>query len=256
MYAILILVLANICISAYAFHKIRKIHLSTYRIENNTFRIDREVHRLYPQIQAYLDLAELLKPRRPLPLLRGWAASPDFLMHAASIALTERPRIIVECSSGASTIVLARCCEINGSGKVLSLEHDPVYAEKTRQQIRTQGLERWAFVVDAPLVSSPDPLAPSWYSTANLHLEDERIDFLVIDGPIGSSGVLARYPAMPVLWSRLGSNCFVILDDADRPEEAATIEKWVTEFPLTKQSLAAEKGCILLRRQVSSDNGN
>ena len=151
--------------------------------------------------------------------------------------------------------MLARCCEINGTGKVISLEHDPIYAEKTRQHLRNQGLEEWATVVDAPLVSYPEPLAPTWYSTANLHLADATIDLLVIDGPIGSSGVLARYPALPALWSRLGANCAVILDDADRPEEIETIERWITEFSLVKQSLTAEKGCALLSRTAESNAG-
>ena len=59
----LILVLANIFVSAYALHKIRKIHLSTYRLDSNITQIHQEVGNLYPQIQAYLDLSSLIQPR-------------------------------------------------------------------------------------------------------------------------------------------------------------------------------------------------
>jgi hypothetical protein len=47
----------------------------------------------------------------------------------------------------------------------------------------------------------------------------DEIDLLLVDGPPGSLGEMARYPALHVLESQLASNAVVILDDADRPDE-------------------------------------
>ena len=148
---LLALGLLNLFVLAYVLHKVRKIHLASYRIENSSEKAELEVSRLFGQVKAYLDLEKLIDPRKPLPALRGWAASPDFLLHVALHMLSRKPLEIVECSSGVSTLVLARCCELNGIGHVYSLEHDAEYAAKTNARLQEQGLGRWATVLDAPL---------------------------------------------------------------------------------------------------------
>ena len=244
-----IAVLTNLALTAYGFHKIRKIHQASYRIEKSSAHADQEVTRLYGQIQAYHDLISTIQPRKPLPALRGWAASPDFLLHAANHVLTKKPRTIVECSSGASTIVLARCCEINGFGYVSSLEHDSRYAERTRQDLKEQKLERWATVIDAPLQAYPQIEDQRWYSINTPIFPESKIDLLVVDGPPLDSAALARYPALLILQPNLSSDCTILLDDADREEEAATLAMWHSEFPeFTQYSLPAEKGCAKLER--------
>lgn len=57
----------------------------------------------------------------------------------------------MECSSGASTIVLAQSAKLNGRGHVFSLEHDRDYATKSRVELEKQSLSDWATVIDAPL---------------------------------------------------------------------------------------------------------
>jgi hypothetical protein len=184
----------------------------------------------------------------PLPPTRGWAASPDFLAVLARHAAAG-PRVIVECGSGASTVVLARACERNGRGHVWSLEHLPDMAERTRAWLAEQGLADYATVIDAPLV--PQALAGHagvWYSTDEL--PDLPIDMLVVDGPPGSSGRLARYPAGPRLFPRLSMHGSVFVDDFHRPDERAIVARWQQEFPaLALTSVPCEKGAVVLSRQ-------
>jgi tRNA A58 N-methylase Trm61 len=84
------------------------------------------------------------------------------LLAVAERILQTKPFTIVECSSGVSTVVAARCCQLVGHGHVFSLEHEAEYAEKTRQQLVKHGLEQWATVFHSPLVSVGD--GRRWYS--------------------------------------------------------------------------------------------
>ncbi len=249
-----LLLVGNLLVTLYALHKIRKVHLATYRLEAVLAHVDDESGKLFGQIQAFHALVSLISPRKPLPPLRGWAASPDFLLHVASYALATRPLVVVECSSGASTVVLARCCELNGMGHVWSMEHDPVYASKTRKLLEDQGLLAWATVVDAPLTTSPQTGFAPWYATDGLTVADDSIDLLVIDGPPQDSAPLARYPALPALDTKLSADCAIFLDDADRADERIIVSRWTDEFPrFSVQRLNAEKGCAMLWQAPKDD---
>lgn len=251
----LTLSIALLCL--YLLYKLKEVHLLIRDFADHQ-RQDAAV--LFRQLEALQGLYAELGLEKSLPGTRGWAASPDFLMELVSRARAARPLIVVECSSGTSTLVLARCMELNGQGKVYSLEHDSAYAETTRSLLRRHGLEQWAVVLDAPL--APRQLAGidwSWYTTNALEAEfatahggpAAMIDMLVIDGPPKDSGTLARYPAGPVLFPKLGSGAAVFLDDAARPEETAILARWKKEFPhLEQSSRACEKGCAVLVRQA------
>lgn len=230
---------------AYILHKVRHMHLLVHALRDDT----RQGHTiLFRQLEALQGLYISLGLRRALPLTRGWAASPDFLQELAAHALDEKPRCVVECSSGISTLVLARCMQLNGAGKVYSLEHDPVYARRTRRQLELHGLDAWATVVDAPLTLQEFGAGKQvWYDSAGLPT-GLQIDMIVIDGPPQAVADAARYPAGPVLFPRLRHGAKVFLDDASRPGEQAALERWSREFPLLEiEALPCEKGAAALR---------
>ncbi|AHK79782.1 hypothetical protein M911_12165 [Ectothiorhodospira haloalkaliphila] len=229
-------------------HKVTRIHLATFQLMS----AGHEVKGLFHQLQAYNDLNSLIRPQSPLPLLRGWASSPDFLLHLTQDALRSKPSIILECSSGASTTVLARCCQLNGAGHVFSLEHDARYAEETREQLEDQGLESWATVIHSPLVENVVAGQP-WYDLSDLatSVELSSADMLVVDGPPATTAQEARYPALPELDKYLKQGGRVYLDDASRKDELRIIERWLEEYPgYTKNVLRAEKGAVKLVKQL------
>jgi predicted O-methyltransferase YrrM len=236
-------VLVLLC--AYVLHKVRNMHLLVHAMKDDS----RQEHAtLFRQLEALQGLYVSLGLRRALPLTRGWAASPDFLQELAAHALDERPGCVVECSSGTSTLVLARCMQINGAGKVFSLEHDPAYARRTRRQLELHGLAAWATVIDAPLLAQAfSGRTHTWYDVRGLAPE-LAIDMIVIDGPPQDTGPDARYPAGPALFPRLAPGAAVFLDDAARPGERAALQRWSAEFPdLDILSLPCEKGAAVLR---------
>ena len=103
------------------------------------------------QTDALISLLSALRPIAPLPATGGWAVSPDFLRELASLVLMKRPKLIVEASSGVSTIVIAYCLQMIGSGRVISLEHDAGFREQTLQQLSIHHLQDFATVHHAPL---------------------------------------------------------------------------------------------------------
>jgi hypothetical protein len=52
--------------------------------------------------------------------------------------------------AGGSTVVLARCLALNGSGHLYSLEHLPEYTRQTKAELARHGLSECATVVEAP----------------------------------------------------------------------------------------------------------
>ena len=146
--AISIGVLGLYVIQALTFRKVTRIDREVWDLQK---QLDRSAYVVLSQIEAANALNSLLRTTHPLPPTRGWAASPDFLLALAKHALRVKPEVMVECSSGTSTIVLARCAQINGIGHVYSLEHDEKYAQQSRNQLVEQGLSQFATVIDAPL---------------------------------------------------------------------------------------------------------
>jgi predicted O-methyltransferase YrrM len=198
------------------------------------------------ELASYLALGERLGLRDGLPVDLTWSAAPDFLELIVAHALSARPATIVECSSGLTTLMLARCCALNGRGRVLSLENGPEFAACTRNELECYGLEPWARVLDAPLLPCQiGDQSFQWYDLAGL--QASRIDMLVIDGPPGFLQRHSRYPALPLLHDRLGDDCVVFLDDAARQDERELVERWRTEFPCRHDDVATVRGCAVLR---------
>lgn len=244
------LLLGLAALGAITLHKVRRIHQMQFSIQLDLTAIRQEVETQYRQLEALAALNRLLRLEIPLPALRGWAGSPDFLLILAEHVLTAHPERILECSSGASTLTLARCLELVGSGHVFSLEHDPVYARRTRAALVRRSLDRWATVVDAPLTALDGSGSQPWYSTAALPDDAGPFDMLVIDGPPQSTAPLARRPALPMLWPRLVPDCVTFLDDADRPDEKTAVAGWLEQYPdLEASRLEAEKGCARISRR-------
>ncbi len=197
-------------------------------------------------VQTYHTLQQKLGFTNNLPYTQDWSAAADFLGLISNYCLSKKPRTILECSSGLSTIILARCCEINQYGNVISLENGADYSADTRQNISQYALNNYATIVDTPLVKQKihdnDYL---WYDTDISALTE--IDLLVIDGPNGYIQKNSRYPALPVLRPVFAKQCTVFLDDAARTDEQAIIAQWRQQYqPSSYEYVDTERGCAIL----------
>ena len=199
------------------------------------------------QVQAFFALSAQLETRKPLPPLTGWTVTPELAAWVVALIRETTPRTVVECGSGASTVLIAYALEQQG-GRVVSLDHDAAYAEKTRAQLRSHGLSAVADVLDAPLRPlTLDSATRTWYDVSGLDLPDE-IDLLLVDGPPHATHEQVRYPALPVFADRLSAHAVVILDDADRTDERAIVAAWCERFGFEAEYVDTIKGAAILRR--------
>jgi predicted O-methyltransferase YrrM len=210
-----------------------------------------QIKQAFRQLEALQNLRAMLPADRLLPATRGWAASPDLLAVLVDTVITERPSLIVECGSGASTVWLAlalRQFEIDG--RIIALEHDPAFGDGTRGFLARHGVSELAEVRDAALESfSLDGESYSWY--ARQAWEDlSGIDLLFVDGPPAATGHHARYPALPLLSGSLSPAATVVLDDLVVPDMQEVLRVWLEEYPdFGSEILPLEKQAAVLRRR-------
>jgi predicted O-methyltransferase YrrM len=211
----------------------------------------KEIKQTFRQLEALQNLSAVLPASDVLPATRGWAASPDLLMVLVDLVITERPSLVVECGSGASTLWLAlamRRFEIDG--RIIALDHDPVFGAKTRDFLARHGVGDLAEVRDAPLESfTLDGETYSWYAR-RAWADLTGIDLLFVDGPPAATGHQARYPALPLLSEALSPAATAVLDDLVVPDMQQVLKLWLDAYPdFSSETLPLEKQAAVLHRK-------
>jgi predicted O-methyltransferase YrrM len=198
------------------------------------------------QAEALIRLYQMISPRQPLALSNAFAASPDLLERLVSVIRERRPSLVLELGSGTSTVVMAYALEQLGSGRIISIDHDAVFAERVAEVLAEHRLQGIAEIRHAPLVEIDiDGAMMQWYDPLVFNGIDS-IDLLLVDGPPGQLGPLARYPAMPILKPRLRPEALVILDDGDRAGERGAVARWCSEFGVRAEHLALARGAWII----------
>jgi predicted O-methyltransferase YrrM len=203
------------------------------------------------QHEALLSIIATTQPKAPLPDMQDWSAMPDLLKKLLELVLMERSTVILEAGSGASTLICAAALQKLGRGKVITLEHEAQFAEQTSRWLALHQLSDYAQVIHAPLVlHTLRGESWRWYDLSGVRLDTlEAIDLIVIDGPPRHTGWLARYPALPLLHSKLRRGGHVLLDDAGRRDEREIVRRWCVELnDMSSQYLPLAKGAALLRK--------
>jgi hypothetical protein len=162
----------------------------------------------------------------------GWSAADDYLRTSIVHAL-ETTDAILECGSGLSTLLLAAIAKQRGL-QYWVLEHSAHWADKVRHHLvrhDISGAHIW-------VGSLREYAGYAWYDPP-LHWMPKRFSLVVCDGPPADTHG-GRYGLVPVMGSRLGPGCVILLDDAVREEERAIARRWQAE-------LGAE--CTLLEGQ-------
>jgi predicted O-methyltransferase YrrM len=169
----------------------------------------------------------------PLPMGGGWALTGDSAALLARETLARKPETVLELGSGASTLILGQILRKNGRGRLLSIDHDPAWADETRRHVKLLGLEDIVSVIDAPLKNQAlGEQMVEWYDIPAAAMEQlGSIDLLLVDGPPQKQGseMLARYPAFPRLHDSLSMEALVFVDDANRHSEKKMVERWLVE---------------------------
>jgi hypothetical protein len=191
----------------------------------------RAEHRLGREIRNSGDAAVVAAWLGALtPPLGAWAIEPDFGRLIAT-ELADLPEVVVECGSGATTMLIATLLQRNGRGRLFTLEHDRAYAERMRQQVRAAGLTDVCEVIWAPLApQSIGGHGVCWYDAAKVAALPESVDVVLVDGP-PAVAPWARWPALEALSDRLTLGASVLVDDGRRGDESRTVFRWQAEHP-------------------------
>ena len=212
--------------------------------------IEKEIRQTFRQLEALQNLSAVLPAADLLPATRGWAASPDLLAVLVDLVITQRPALVVECGSGASTVWLALAMRRFAiSGQVIALDHDPAYGAATRGLLARHQLGGLAEVRDAPLEPfqlNGEPCA--WYARA-AWADLAGIDLLFVDGPPAATGHQSRYPALPLLSAALSPAATIVVDDLIVPDMQKVLRLWLDAYPdFGSEILPLEKQAAVLRR--------
>ena len=203
----------------------------------------------YNQIEAMIYLLWRVKPKWPLPPMRGWAISPDFANIVISAIFDHKPKLILECGSGVSTILMSYCLKRLEQSHIWSLDHDKEFADNTRKYLKIHKLDNMATVIHAPL---KEKLLKGkswfWYDTSGIE-DIGPFDLFIIDGPPDNIQKMARYPALPLLIDTLSDDAIIIIDDASREDEGNMVKAWLEEFKnFDYEWYNTEKGTIILTK--------
>jgi predicted O-methyltransferase YrrM len=182
------------------------------------------------ETEALLQLFREFAPRAPMPSSGRWAMDPTCLLELLFLVGRKQPKVVLELGSGTSSIWMAYALE-KGGGRLISIDHLTKFVDRTQSLLHLHGVNDLAEVRLAELRQlniNGDEF--QWYNIDALR-DINEIDLLLVDGPPGSLGKMARYPALHALESQLAPNAVVILDDAERPDEKGIVERWITEVP-------------------------
>lgn len=216
--------------------------------------LQQEVRSLHAKLdrQEFLLNTLHLGVNSPIVLGYDWTISYD----QANLVLDELCRrssfTMLELGSGASTVVWAASIMAKHDCQLYSLEAEDEYYFKTKHLLESHGvLDSRVHLILAPFRNySVNSQIWQWYDLDALPDADKFIDVLLVDGPPDTLQFMSRYPALPLLWDRLTSDCVIIVDDGYRTDETQIVNRWVTEFPdLYAQQIATKKGTWVLRKR-------
>jgi len=208
---------------------VRSVHDELGQVKNRLSLLGDSI----TETQGLVQLSGLNQPF-PMPFGGSWALTPDAAAILAREIAIRRPNIIVELGSGVSTLMVGRLLQQMGHGRLVSLDHDPGWAEQTRRNILANGLQEYVEVLDAPLTRQQfDGKEFDWYQIPDQLRQIKHIDMLTVDGPpqTADTAILARYPALPAFAAQLPDHATIFIDDARRDTEQEMIEKWLQQYP-------------------------
>lgn len=172
-------------------------------------------------------LARLGLPQDALPHTGSWKADVGLLTFLADHILAHKPRVVVEFSAGASSLVIAKALEVAGveDPVFVSFEQHRDFCEKTGAWLAEFGLK--SDIRHAPLKASSGGWPGLWYDHGPL---PDAIELMLIDGPHWAIHPFTR-GAAGTTFGQIAPGGTVMLDDAARPGERIVARRWRRQWP-------------------------
>lgn len=155
-----------------------------------------------------------------------WALDAETIAVLWDSLWRDRPRVILECGAGVSTLVLAIYAvlaseRLGDHHFVFSLEQDLQIKERVEEKLKENHLDDWVQIIHAPLDDK------GMYNLDGLRkalLAGPQIDWILIDGPSGPPR--CRFNTLPALVGFCRVRATWFLDDAFRDAELRILREW------------------------------
>jgi myosin heavy subunit len=246
------------------------------------WRMDKGFLNTVKQVESFIGVQSFLETGQLAMEYHGWPISSDVALFLLGKLEKNNYDLIIEFGSGTSTQLFAKAInnQVKGRGRyadedlaligrnkddaytlttlplelpnrIVTFEHNKKYYNKTMTELEGNQLSHLVDLVHAPLIEmkieNEDYL---YYSCehklaqlAAIYAERSVKILVLIDGPPGDTGPLARLPAMPLLLNYLGKHQLdIVLDDYNRQEEKETVVRWKKQFD--KRYLAYEEEIV------------
>jgi hypothetical protein len=190
---------------------------------------DRLMTRELPTAIEDPEIARMLAGRE----LGVWALSASSINRLVHHLRAHRPELVLEFSSGISTIVCAHVMRglwPDATGPlVVALEQDADYRNAAVADVKRLGFADTAEIIHAPLV---DGELLGWKTEMYAMPSDQvlhaiggrKIEFILVDGP--AAGHAARFATLPLVQPLLSGPTWFFLDDALRDSELEVARRW------------------------------
>lgn len=193
---------------------------SLKRISRRLNDISKEVAAVAPFVWATNSLARRNDLITSLPNWNGWSMPPDTLVHILDTIEARKPTCIVEFGAGISTVLIASQLK-RTQGKLISYEHDAVYAKHILSMLQIRGLDDVVDIrVHAMTAEKFMSYDHSWYDLDTDTLPTNA-DLVIVDGPPQAFGAKVRLPAGDLMATRMAPGGSILFDDAARDGEQA-----------------------------------
>lgn len=222
------------------------------------------------QIESFISLQNyLIAGQQPLNF-HGWPISPDIALFLIQKIEQNDYDLIIEFGSGTSTSLIAsilkkRDFEVKKQTKLITFEHNKKYYEQTLADIKNKSIDDYVDLVYAPLIEYFYEKEKYLYYSCEGKFAELKLIFnkeiqkilVLVDGPPGDTGPLARFPALPHLMKEFNLyKLDLVLDDYSRNEEIAIAKKWEEllkdkNIEFNSESVPSEKGLYFCRININ-----
>ncbi|NBC31438.1 MAG: hypothetical protein GVY13_02055 [Alphaproteobacteria bacterium] len=167
----------------------------------------------------------------------AFSMEPGSLAFIKSLIAEVKPKLVLEFGSGLSSAVLARAQrDARPATKdlyYLSVEQTEDYARDSLDLVKRAGIDHVRFIVAGMKPVKACGIETQCYDLEYSYLErildGEKIDFVIVDGPVtgGPHGVPdSRFPTILLLKDFLAPGAIICLDDALRDTELRLASLW------------------------------
>ena len=210
-------------------------------------RIDDRQKNSFNSLESHVSLINSLKPVFPLWHKDGFSACSDYLNIVAREILIRKPKQILECGSGLSTIVSSYILQRNNLGKIHSLEHLNWVVDAVNKELKYHNLSEYSKVVHSPLQEVSTSLGTQMWYKHDIIDELGEIDMVIVDGPPKHTNKMARFPVLELVYEKLAKDAIIIMDDADRKDEKEILIIWKQKYPNSNiRKIQTQKGAVII----------